>query len=1009
MKRTNLHRIIIPMLGIGTSLLAVTSVSATFPTSVSPMFLSQLPDSQKQGAVLFQEGFSLFRKGQLKDSSDKFKEALSKFQEAGNKPGEGLCLLFIGSIKERLSDYLAAKEYYEASLEIWQQFKKPSSWQAITLGNLAGVYDSLGETEKVLDFYNQAFNIFKKLKDKQGVGETLNNIGTVWTKRGEYKEAKDNFEKALNIVNGIQNKKIKEKAIQANIFNNLGEVYRRQSQYPEAKEKYNEALPILQDIKDRPGEAITLNNLGLVDSALGNYNEAEDNYNKALEIFKAIPNKEGVGTVFNNLGGIYYNRSQYTKALEFHYKALEILKEIGLQSGIASTLDNIGGNYRSLGEYEEALKFYEEAQEIFKNIKDRPGEGTILNNIGIAYQNIYQNEEAEKKYQEALKIRQEINDKDGEAVTSHNLGSIYERLNQEKDAKKYYQQALMIREEIGDRLGQAATYNNLGGLYRRLGDNNNALNSYEKALDIVKDIGNKNGEGIILSNFGSFYEKQGNKYKAIEKYKESIDIKESIQNQIKIEEFEASFASQQIDVYEQLINLLWQEGLYEKAFNYVGRAKARAFLNQLAKEPINFRAGVVDSLLDKERQLKNQIIAQRKILAEGLANEHNKLDEEEIEKIKQEINKFEQQYTKLLTQIKLQNPEVASLISLDAKDLLSLSKIQQELDNATTLVEYFVIEDRTLAFVITRNSFKAVALNINFQNLSNTITKFRKFASLNDPHPDTLQQLHQWLIVPLKPHLTNSKLIIVPHSKLHYIPFSAFTDGQKYLIDSYTLSTLPSANVLRYLSKKKEGKSQIKSVLALGNPSPLAPLSKLRYAAEEVKNIAKIYNTKPLIGKYATESILRAKSKEAGIIHIAAHGEYNDKNPLFSALHLTPAKNGSDDGRLEVNEIYELDLTKATNLVVLSACKTQVGEQNRGDEVVALNRAFIYAGTPSVIASLWDVDDKTTALLMKRFYENLKAGNSKAESLRQAQIEIRKEYPHPNSWAAFSLTGDGGR
>jgi hypothetical protein len=195
-------------------------------------------------------------------------------------------------------------------------------------------------------------------------------------------------------------------------------------------------------------------------------------------------------------------------------------------------------------------------------------------------------------------------------------------------------------------------------------------------------------------------------------------------------------------------------------------------------------------------------------------------------------------------------------------------------------------------------------------------------------------------------------------------------------------------------------------VLVLGNPTTTEPLPALHYAEQEAKRIAQMYSTPPLVGAAATESAVFSQAEMAGILHLAAHGKYNPDNPLFSTLYLAPDK--QRDGRLEVHDIYGLDLTKVTNLVVLSACQTQMGQLSKGDEVVGLNRAFLYAGTPSVMASLWSVDDKVTGLLMEGFYTHLQAGMTKAEALRQAQIDIRTEYPHPYYWAAFVLTGDGG-
>lgn len=327
------------------------------------------------------------------------------------------------------------------------------------------------------------------------------------------------------------------------------------------------------------------------------------------------------------------------------------------------------------------------------------------------------------------------------------------------------------------------------------------------------------------------------------------------------------------------------------------------------------------------------------------------------------------------------------------------------------MLEYFVTKKRTLAFIISCHSFQTATLNVTQEDLTKKIEAFRRFASLKNPYPKSLQQLYNWLIAPLKPLLNTSKLAIVPHSVLHYLPFTALTDGKRYLSDDYTITTLPSASILRFLPQKRKPSTGTDThrempLLALGNPTTTEPLPTLHFAEQEVNAIASLYNTQPLIGAAATESTVFSQASNAEILHLAVHGEFNKHNPLFSTLYLAP--DTQHDGRLEVHDIYTLDLTQATNLVVLSACQTQLGELSKGDEVVGLNRAFLYAGTPSVIATLWSVNDKVTGLLMQRFYTHLRSGMTTAQALHTAQMEVRVEYPHPYYWAAFVLTGDGG-
>jgi len=534
-----------------------------------------------------------------------------------------------------------------------------------------------------------------------------------------------------------------------------------------------------------------------------------------------------------------------------------------------------------------------------------------------------------------------------------------------------------------------------------LGQEERALDHYRQALAVQQEVGDRRGEALSLRSIGLLQEDQGDTAQAITFYQQAIEVTESIQSEIQIEELKTSFAAEQVPVYQHLINLLWQGDRLEEAFNYGERARARAFLDQLAGGRVDFRAGAASTLLDQEQSVRTEIATLRAQLVAFRNRARDQWDTEAIAAVQAELTSREADYAALLTQLKLQSPEAASVVSVD---VASLADIQELLDADTTLLEYFVTEDRTLVSIITHNTFDTVALDVSREDLTDTITSFRDFASLEDLHPASLQQLHSWLIAPIETHLVTRAVGIVPHNVLHYLPFAALTDGEGYLSDHYVLFTLPSASVLPFVQEKR--KPDADTLLALGNPSIAEPLPVLHFAQREAEAVADLYGTQPFVGADASESVVWLQAANAGILHLAAHGEYNPYNPLFSTIYL--AEDAENDGRLEVHEIYGLDLTAATDLVVLSACQTQIGALSAGDEVVGLSRAFLYAGTPSVIASLWNVDDEATALLMERFYTHLRAGLSKGEALRQAQIDVRDEYPHPYYWAAFVLTGDAG-
>lgn len=959
-----------------------------------------MDESQAQAEALFKEGLVLFQAGHLKAALLKLETTLPLFQAMGDRCKQASCLLAIGVVRGRLGDYTGALNAYEASLPLWQAISD-LAMKAETLNGIGEVYRNLGQYQKALDNLQQALAIQHDIRDWAAAGTTLNNIGGVYYAQGQYQEALGCFLQTLAIFQNMD-----DPAGEGTALNSIAAVYYSLGQYQRALAPYKQALTISQNLQDREGKGKTLNNIGLVYNSLGQYQKALDSLQQALAIFQDSGNRAGEGTTFNNIGVVYRDLEQYERTLSAYQQALDIHQEVGDRAEEGKTLNNIGEVYNSLGQYQQALdNYYKPALTIFQQIGNWAAVGTTLNNMGEVYRNLEQYHLALESYEQALAIAQNIGDRRGEGMTLNNIGVVCSKLQQSQLAQEFYQKALVIREDIGDLDGKGTTLNNIGAVYYAQGRCQKALDYFQQALAIFRDIGEREGEASTLANIGFVYKSQGNTAFAINFYQQAIKVREDIQGDFKIEELTALFADGWSEIYASLIGLLWADGRFLEAFNYVERSKARAFLDQLANGPRDLRAGGSAKLLSQEQALKNEITALRTQLVKLRNRPSNQWDTDALAAIQHQLSDREKDYTHLLTQLKLQNLELASLVSVD---VATLEEIQRLLDADTTLVEYFVTDQHTLVFIITRNTFKNVALGISQEDLTETIEAFLEFDldPKGNPHPDSLQQLHGWLITPLTPWLDNSQLVIAPHGVLHYLPFAVLTNGERYLSDNYTLVTLPSASVLRFLPEKR--KPDADTLLVLGNPTINEPgLHTLRFAEQEVKAIASLYSTQALVGPAATESAVWSQAGEAGILHIAAHGKYNRYNPLFSAVYLT--EDIQHDGRLEVHDIYRLDLTRATNLVTLSACQTQVGQLSKGDEIVALNRAFLYAGTPTVMASLWSVDDRATSLLMERFYTHLRAGMGKAEALRHAQQEVRKEYEHPYYWAAFTLTGDGGR
>ena len=264
------------------------------------------------------------------------------------------------------------------------------------------------------------------------------------------------------------------------------------------------------------------------------------------------------------------------------------------------------------------------------------------------------------------------------------------------------------------------------------------------------------------------------------------------------------------------------------------------------------------------------------------------------------------------------------------------------------------------------------------------------------------QKMYDIIIRPMeKDFSTNSDRIYIVYDRSHpLIPYEVLHDGQHYMAEKYTLVYAPSMSVLKKCIERRHPMGQ--KLVALGNPDLGNPNFNLAYAEDEVKKLAEIYpDSRILTGAEASEAAVQLLAPDADILHLACHGVIDENDPKKSHLRLAPDKN--NDGFLTADEIMDLNLQ--CSLVTLSACDTGRGRILMGGEILGLTRAWIYAGTPSVLASLWKVDDRATSQLMTAFYENLKT-HDKAKALQLAQLDMIKQGLSPFYWAAFCLYGD---
>ena len=470
--------------------------------------------------------------------------------------------------------------------------------------------------------------------------------------------------------------------------------------------------------------------------------------------------------------------------------------------------------------------------------------------------------------------------------------------------------------------------------------------------------------------------KTGEGIQILEKAVSSIEEKRST---IDVEAGRIGFVGDKQAVYHCLISALVDSKQYEKAFEYVERAKSRALVDLLAsKKDFAVKRG-------NEQEIKT-------VLAMGDSAEA-------VDVVKgASYNKSKARSIQIKTREDLisKAPELASLVTVTSQPI---SEIQSFVPGDEALIEYYYRNKDMYAFILSNGRLQTVKLDS--EGLTEEVQAFRKaIEAPNSAQSMALsRKLYQRLFQPLERDLNKRNLIIVSHGALHYLPMNALHDGNGYIIDRYSIRMMPSASAMKYMREKRAAKGG--GILVFGNPDLGDPKYDLEYAQKEAAEVAKMRpQSKVFVRKEATEETLRKYCEDFSYIHFATHGQFNPEAPLKSALLLAP--DAKYNGMLTVDKLYSLNLD--ADLVTLSACETGLSKIANGDDLVGLTRGFLYAGSSSIVASLWKVDDLATSQLMTRFYIELDKTN-KREALRKAQLETKKKYPHPYYWASFQLTG----
>ena len=577
------------------------------------------------------------------------------------------------------------------------------------------------------------------------------------------------------------------------------------------------------------------------------------------------------------------------------------------------------------------------------------------------------------------------------AIALRVMGQAELGLGHPREAEAAFDRALRHAREVGLREIELEILQGQGQLALARGNAPAALALFDQGRALGVRIQRTGALVWIEHGRARSLESLGRVAEALDAAREALRHVETLRGSLDESDLRSGFAEGRQGIYQHAVRLALAAGRAEEAFAFAERGRARAFLDLLGSHTA-LSKGRTRALAEEESRLRARLA-----LVEARAQDGD--DEDDGERPRPGPDAAQGEYRAFLERVRRESGEQASLMVVEP---VTVSEIQQLLPAGTTLLEYLVAEDGILVWVVDRERVTVVRLPGDRGSLIAQVRRFREAIAGQKDLPAVeaaAEALYRRLIDPARSAIRGDRLLIVPHGVLHYLPWGALrSPAGRWMIEDHTLATLPSASVLRYLADKDSG--VLDGALAVGNPDAGTGLD-LRWAEREARVVRDRGRAATLLlREQATEAEVKRRLESVGLAHFATHAELDERDPLASALLLVPG--GGEDGRLEVRELFRLDLH--ARLIVLSACETGLGRLSRGDELVGLLRAFLYAGTPAVITTLWKIDDRASYDLVRVFYDRLERAGA-GVALREAQLETIRSHSHPFAWAAFALTG----
>ena len=980
--------------------------------------------------------------------------------------GLGACAVESGSanrksvtVEDRKNDLKQLEQCVQVALSSGQTLEA-----ARILNRIGGLHRLLNQSEAAVASHLQALDLLRQSPDPQVEVDNLNGSAAAYLNlQKQDAAAQAALDKALSL-----SKQIQYTAGEAQALLTLSDLQNRKN-HQTALLTAQQALALWKSLGDKEGIARSYGQIGSYYLALELKNEAVKSFAQAMELWRELNDTVQQAAILISLGFAEYRMAEWQSCIKHLGEAYSLLDESAEPFQMGRITSGLGASFMEYGSPEMAVVQFQRARDYYRRAEEPIGVSYATVGLARSYFSAGDLTQATNYLQEALKPveRHSV----AEALVFEYLGRVHIERGEYPAALKHLESTFKTYTEAGNVKEAARVCALLGQIYDRQGllSRNRpyyqeALKNYKEALKTFTRLSDRVNQAALYYALGKLEMKLKNFDAANDYLKKSIDVTEDMRGVATSDDLMTAFSANVQERYEAYIECLMKQhekepagGFAIKAFETSELARARTLSELLLAVQA---PGVDPKLAARQRSLLQTL---RRKESEKIALLAKTVTREQLKDLEEETARLEAEYKAVNETIRSRYP---SYDKISRPSAWNLREIQEQIlpDDDAVLLEYSGGVENSYAWTVTRNEFKTYKLppqkviNEAVQRVYNLL----KTSPIDGAEAELAQstaELSKLVLEPVASSLNKQRIIVVADGALNYIPFqllhASSAAGDEPLISKYEVINVPSASILGQLRQEKQQRpprsrilaafgdpvfesnyAQMKNsnsseMVASGktdgseswqrawrdveinadnfDPSVIQPLA---YSRFELKHLSDIAGRASFVarGFDASRQMLETMDlSKYAILHFATHGVLDPKRPELSGffLSMVDSEGRPQNGFITMQDVYRLQAP--VDLVVLSACRTGLGKDVRGEGLIGLTRGFMYAGASSVVASLWKVDDEATSELMKHFYANmLQKGMRPAEALRAAQntLKLDPQWKAPHFWAGFTIQGE---